>query len=181
MSPLRARSEITCTFGSPASGALRCCESLVWQSHTARFTPSIASRIRRAQCTTYSRANPKCRRWKIPGLNAVGYWGQSPITHLARDCSGTSAARKSLLAKRWGIDTSTRRVFGAAANNLTQTRHCSSPCMKISFGRSMPIKTILLFFFSPSAQAGPRSLPINWCTPWKITLRSVPSMFSTPL
>ena len=44
---LRARSEITCTFDSPASGALRCCESLVWHSHTARFAPSIASRILR--------------------------------------------------------------------------------------------------------------------------------------
>ncbi len=30
-----------------AAGALRCCESLVWQRHTARFAPSIASRIRR--------------------------------------------------------------------------------------------------------------------------------------
>ena len=44
---LRARSGITCTLDSPASGALRCCESLVWQSHTARSAPSIASRIRR--------------------------------------------------------------------------------------------------------------------------------------
>ena len=36
-------------------------------------------------------------------------------------------------------------------------------------------------FASPSAHAGPRSLPMSWCTPWKITLRSVPCMLSTPL
>ncbi len=57
-----------------------------------------------------------------------------------------------------------------------QTRHCSKPCRKISRGRSIPMNTSLLFFFSPGAQTGPRSLPISWCTPWKTTLRSVPFM-----
>ena len=62
-----------------------------------------------------------------------------------------------------------------------QTRHCSRPCLRMSCGRSMPMKTILLPFFSPGAHFGPRSLPISWCTPWKMTLRSEPFMFSTPL
>jgi len=57
-----------------------------------------------------------------------------------------------------------------------QTRHCSSPCRKMSRGRSSPMNTILLPFFSPAAQAGPRSLPMSWCTPWNTTLRSVPFM-----
>ena len=61
------------------------------------------------------------------------------------------------------------------------TRACSKPWRKMSWGRSMPMNTILLTRFSPSAQAGPRSLPMSWCTPWKITLRSVPFMWSTPL
>lgn len=62
-----------------------------------------------------------------------------------------------------------------------QTRLCSSPCRKMSLGRSMPIKTILLVRASPSAHWGPRSLPMSWCTPWNMTLRSVPFIFSTPL
>ena len=66
-------------------------------------------------------------------------------------------------------------------SNGHATRHCSSPCVKMSRGNSMPIKTILLVRFSSAPQAGPRSLPINWCTPWKMTLRSVPFMLSTPL
>ncbi|EJE50874.1 hypothetical protein PMI14_04504 [Acidovorax sp. CF316] len=62
-----------------------------------------------------------------------------------------------------------------------QARLCSSPCRRMSLGRSMPMKTILLSRSSPSAHCGPRSLPMSWCTPWKITLRSVPFMYSTPL
>lgn len=69
-------------------------------------------------------------------------------------------------------------VCAAAA---CQTRHCSRPCKKMSFGRSIPMNTILLVRVSPGAHCGPRSLPMSWCTPWKITLRSVPFMFSTPL
>jgi hypothetical protein len=70
---------------------------------------------------------------------------------------------------------------GAENGQTPPTRHCSRPCSKMSFGSSMPMKTILLCAGSPSAHCGPRSLPISWCTPWKITLRSVPFMFSTPL
>lgn len=42
-----------------------------------------------------------------------------------------------------------------------QTRQPSNPCNKMSFGRSMPIKTILLVLVSPGTHFGPRSLPIN--------------------
>ena len=83
----------------------------------------------------------------------------------ARDCSHKplqeSLARKQVL---WNY-----------------TKACSKPWRKMSWGRSMPMNTILLTRFSPSPQAGPRSLPMSWCTPWKITLRSVPFMCSTPL
>ena len=83
------------------------------------------------------------------------------------------------------IQTSGSARFSACsawtAESLPQTRHCSRPWRKISLGRSIPMKTILLVLFSPLAQAGPKSLPMSWCTPWKITLRSVPSIFSTPL
>ena len=101
----------------------------------------------------------------------------------ARDCSGSTARCDTQKINRWRIETTMKpSAFNRLqANSLPQTRHCSRPCTKISLGRSMPINTILLFFFSPSAQTGPRSLPMSWCTPWKITLRSVPSMFSTPL
>jgi hypothetical protein len=57
-----------------------------------------------------------------------------------------------------------------------QARLCSRPCRRMSLGRSMPMKTILLRRSSPSAHCGPKSLPMSWCTPWKITLRSVPFM-----
>ncbi len=60
-------------------------------------------------------------------------------------------------------------------------RHCSSPCTRMSRGKSIPMNTILLTRASPGAQRGPRSLPMSWCTPWKMTLRSVPCMFNTPL
>ena len=40
----RARPTANCTFALPISGALHRCKSFVWQSHTARFAPCIASR-----------------------------------------------------------------------------------------------------------------------------------------
>ena len=61
------------------------------------------------------------------------------------------------------------------------TTHWSSPWRKMSCGRSMPIKTILLWRCSSASHSGPRSLPISWCTPWKITLRFVPFIAKTPL
>lgn len=60
-------------------------------------------------------------------------------------------------------------------------RDRSSPSSRRSLGRSRPMNTILLKRSSSAFQAGPGSLPMIWCTPWKITLRSVPFMFSTPL
>ncbi len=61
------------------------------------------------------------------------------------------------------------------------TNDCSIPCKRMSLGKSMPMNTILLPRASPSAHCGPRSLPINWCTPWKMTFRSVPFIYRTPL
>ena len=61
------------------------------------------------------------------------------------------------------------------------TKHCSKPRIKTSFGKFLPINTILLPRSSFSAHFAPRSLPIIWCTPWKTTLRSAPSISSTPL
>lgn len=62
-----------------------------------------------------------------------------------------------------------------------QTRHWSRPCTRMSRGSSMPMNTMRLLRASSALHSGPRSLPMSWCTPWKITLRSVPFMFSTPL
>ena len=64
---------------------------------------------------------------------------------------------------------------------LVYTKHCSSPRIKMSFGRFLPINTILLPRTSFSPHLAPRSLPISWCTPWKTTLRSAPCISSTPL
>ena len=116
----------------------------------------------------------------LPGSNSRVFWS-------ARDCSGLLACCREF--SRNPPEMLAIRAFSWRAENRggpqtarpLQTRHCSRPCRKMSFGKSMPMNTILLVFFSPSAQASPRSLPMSWCTPWKITLRSVPSMFSTPL
>ena len=67
------------------------------------------------------------------------------------------------------------------AGRFPQTRHCARPCSRMSLGMSMPMKTILLPFSSPGAHFGPRSLPINWCTPWKMTFLSLHFINSTPL
>src|SRR5471032_1578485 len=64
---------------------------------------------------------------------------------------------------------------------LVYTKHCSSPRIKMSFGRFLPINTILLPRTSSSPHLAPRSLPISWCTPWNTTLRSAPCISSTPL
>ena len=64
---------------------------------------------------------------------------------------------------------------------IVYTKHCSKPRIKTSFGKFLPIKTILLARVSFSAHLAPRSLPIIWCTPWKTTLRSAPSISRTPL
>jgi len=83
------------------------------------------------------------------------------------DCK---AAQGSKLQKKNGkkdfrLKPDMPKHFHGKWESLTQTRLCSRPWRKISLGRSIPMKTILLVRASPAAQAGPRSLPINWCTP----------------
>ena len=65
------------------------------------------------------------------------------------------------------------------APSLTQIRHCSRPQENV-FGQVDANEHHLAGARSPSAHCGPRSLPMSWCTPWKITLRSVPFMLRTP-
>lgn len=43
---------------------------------------------------------------------------------------------------------------------IVYTRHCSKPRIKMSLGRFLPMKTILLAGFSPSSHLPPTSLPI---------------------
>ena len=90
-------------------------------------------------------------------------------------CSPGVAPKASPFAQHWA------RAIVATGRAADQTRHLSRPWKKISLGKSKPMKTILLLRTSSAAQAGPRSLPISWCTPWKMTLRSVPFMNKTPL
>ena len=90
-------------------------------------------------------------------------------------CSPGVAPKASPFAQHWA------RAIVATGRAADQTRHLSRPWKKISLGKSKPMKTILLLRTSSAAQAGPKSLPISWCTPWKITLRSVPFMNKTPL
>src|SRR5450830_1136278 len=71
--------------------------------------------------------------------------------------------------------------LGPTKTGLVYTKHCSRPRTKMSFGRFLPINTILLPRTSFSAHFAPRSLPINWCTPWNTTLRSAPCIHNTPL
>ena len=155
------------------------------QTAAARFNPSCCQ-ISWFVCRLPA---PKTTPWWLSTRFVAGFvpgWTPDLIFRVfwsARDCSGWAARRSALKTNRWRIETNMEpsAFYRPQADSLPQTRHCSRPCTKISLGKSMPMKTILLFFFSPSAQAGPRSLPMSWCTPWKITLRSVPSMFRTPL
>lgn len=74
-----------------------------------------------------------------------------------------------------------RNLTALAVPLFSYTKDCSNPCRRMSLGRSMPINTILLMRGSSAPQAGPRSEPMSWCTPWKMTFFSVPFMNSTPL
>ncbi len=94
-----------------------------------------------------------------------------------RDCIDLGGCKR----KRCRYNTNPWSYPDRQRTKETHTRLCSRPWRKMSLGRSMPIKTILLVRASPSAHCGPRSLPMSWCTPWKITLRSVPFILSTPL
>jgi len=126
-------------------------------------------------------------RLSLPGLLAVRA-GPSCIRSQGRVASLPGFYRGAIVStwadanENVADTTQTRRSpLGGTGPGEGQTRLCSSPCRKMSLGRSMPIKTILLVRVSPSAHWGPRSLPMSWCTPWKITLRSVPFILSTPL
>jgi hypothetical protein len=72
-------------------------------------------------------------------------------------------------------------VFQRFRSDPHQTRQAVSPSIIRSCGSSMPMNTILLFFFSMGCHFAARSLPIIWCTPWNTTLRSTPFIYSTPL
>ena len=116
------------------------------------------------------------RRWL--GFHLLTPRRICPRMHIAsaRECTGISGQKPE--------NCEIRSDFGRTNRHLPapdQTRHCSMPCKKMSLGKSIPINTILFSRFSPACHCGPRSLPINWWTPWKITLRSVPCMWRTPL
>jgi len=107
--------------------------------------------------------------WSLVAAVALRpFRGLSERVSSARECTGLPMG-KPISCKS---ETNIRRPTLSTLSRYT--KDCSMPCKKMSLGKSMPINTILLVRASPSAQAGPRSLPINWCTPWKITLRSVP-------
>lgn len=72
------------------------------------------------------------------------------------------------------------RVVGQGSGRA-QARQASRPSVIRSCGSSMPMKTILLVFFSTGCHFAARSLPIIWWTPWNTTFRSTPFMYSTPL
>jgi len=57
------------------------------------------------------------------------------------------------------------RLTSSVGPLFTYTSDCSSPCNRMSLGKSMPMNTILLVRISSGAHAGPRSEPMSWCTP----------------
>jgi hypothetical protein len=130
-------------------------------------------------------------RLSLPGLLAVRagpscIHSQGRVASLpgSRTCSQVLAGARLYrppLTRTETLQIQHKRPGTLGGHRRHQTRLCSSPWRKMSLGRSMPMKTILLNLGSPSAHWGPRSLPISWCTPWKITLRSVPFILSTPL
>jgi len=79
------------------------------------------------------------------------------------DCKAAQGSKLQKKNENKGIraKTDAPEHFRGKWESLTQTRLCSRPWRKISLGRSIPMKTILLVRSSPAAQAGPRSLPIN--------------------
>lgn len=53
-------------------------------------------------------------------------------------------------------------IFHDTAKTKDYSKLCSSPCNNISFGKLIPIKTILVSRGSPNAHLGPRSDPMTW-------------------
>jgi len=146
------------TDGFLLDSALTCCLLTVWATPAGQSI-GLGGSLQGRDCID---ALQERKPLHIPHRNAKG-----PPTHAGGPCVIQMSAKSHPIAHK--------------GSQKTQTRHCSRPCRKMSWGRSMPMKTILLWRFSPSAHCGPRSLPMSWCTPWKMTLRSVPCMFSTPL
>lgn len=146
------------TDGFLLDSALTCCLLTVWATPAGQSI-GLGGSLQGRDCID---ALQERKPLHIPHRNAKG-----PPTHAWRPlCQSDVSKKPSDCPQRF---------------TKNQTRHCSRPCRKMSWGRSMPMKTILLWRFSSSAHCGPRSLPMSWCTPWKMTLRSVPCMFSTPL
>lgn len=124
------------------------------------------------------------RSWQLPWALLpcrppwLWSWSQDPPSRKTRSISWMtgSVARSS--------DRSIvvpRQSRSARHCSHVQTRQPSRPALSRSCGRSRPMNTILLILVSPGAHLGPTSLPIIWCTPWKMTLRSMPITLSTPL
>jgi len=141
---------------------------------------------RRACCALYSlRHSPNQSRLHGPLGPA---W--SRLRPASRRASGTLQARRSTanVTNRFTAHFTARRQprslplafrrsmasSHAIRYGYAQTRQASRPSVIRSCGKSMPIKTILLVFFSAGCHLAARSLPIIWCTPWNTTLRSTP-------
>ncbi|TDN68177.1 hypothetical protein B0G77_1493 [Paraburkholderia sp. BL10I2N1] len=114
-------------------------------------------------CIHRYRENITRRRSKSDGRARIPAAGFSRAFHTCRIASGPE--RQNRPAFRLEV----------------QARQASRPSVIRSCGSSMPMNTILLFFFSIGCHFEARSLPIIWCTPWNTTLRSTPFMYSTPL
>jgi hypothetical protein len=76
---------------------------------------------------------------------------------------------------------SMRRLSGGLSRHPAQKRHCWRLRIISACGRSSPMNTKRLSRRSLSVHAAPAPWLINWWTPWKIILRSSPTMCSTPL
>jgi hypothetical protein len=90
--------------------------------------------------------------------------------------NGTIGATK---IDKFELTSSARRIHAAGYKNSNQA--LLQALQKNIFGQVDADEHHLAVFLLALGPGGPRSLPMSWCTPWKITLRSVPSMFSTPL
>jgi putative intracellular protease/amidase len=119
-------------------------------------------------------------------LHAAGWRRRSGRTSGHR-ASSSRPRRKRVRrrsSRRWARTGSLRasRITRGSdeAGVARQARHSCRLRIISSRGRSSPMKTRRLSR-SPSGQAGPSSWLISWCTPCRITLRSWPATWSTPL
>ena len=127
------------------------------------------------------------RRGRLPWWSPWICWCRLSLPGLLSRGRPLAASRLGLVASLgwfyWGAIVSTWADANGNVADTTQIRAPSplkpvrrsdqallQPLQEDVLGRSMPMKTILLVRGSPSA-LGARSLPMSWCTPWKITLR----------